>query len=459
LTARINADLRGMDWFFSGTVVYVLTEGIRLVGGMALLLYLEWRLALAAVALLPLMVVAVRFFSRRLYALSHWRMEQQATILKRLQETMGAMELVKAFAAEEREGERLVEAYGTARQLTMEGSAVGAAASAVLQAIPDVARGIVLIVGAWLAIRGAWTLGSLLAFQAYLGYVYGPARFLADANLSLQGSLAAMERVMTLFQTVPEENLERGATVERLRGEVAFREVGFAYGGGDGVLEEVSFDVRPGEHVAIVGPSGVGKTTLLSLLLCFYAPTEGEILFDGAPMSAYNLSSLRQRIGYVSQRTLLLAGSFEENLRYGNPGATRAEVERACRVAGLHGYIASLPQGYGTRIDERGANLSEGQKQRLAMARALIKNPDILILDEPTSALDSVVERWILDELPAYVGGKTMFVVAHRLTTIQRCDRILLLDQKRLVATGTHASLLAESELYREMVEKQWIGG
>jgi len=456
LMSRLSSDVTGLRWFFSSTLVYIVSNVLRFLGGVVLLFYLEWRLALAAVVLLPCLVVAVNYFAAKIRVLGHQGMEQQAQVSRRMQESLSAASLIKAFGSEGREVERIMSEQRHAFRISLEQVVVGSAASLSISTIADLAKLMVLLGGGYLVIAGDWTLGSLLAFQSYLGYVYDPAYYLATANLQLQTALAALERISALFDIVPEET-GIGLAVRQLRGEVELRHVSFAYSGSEPVLEDVSCSVQPGERVALVGPSGVGKTTLVSLLLRFYQPTEGEIWFDGQPASAYELASLRQRIGYVAQSTLLLSGTVDENLRYGNPEASHEEVVRAARVAGIHDFIVGLPQGYGSPVGERGVKLSEGQKQRLSIARALIMDPDILVLDEPTSALDSTVERSILDELPAMVRDKTLFVVAHRLTTVQDSDRILLLNEKRLVAAGTHRQLLDENDYYRSLVANQQI--
>ncbi len=454
LMSRLSLDVQGLRWFFSGTLVYLFTNILRFVGEVGLLFYLEWRLAIAAMVAIPGLVLSVRYFSGKLRALSRHGMEQQAQVSRQLQESLAAAVLIKAFSSENRTVGRVMAQLQAARQISMEQITVSSIANLVINAMPDLARAVVLVAGAYWVIQGNWTLGSLLAFQAYLGYVYGPAQSLAAANLQLQNALAALERVSALFEIVPEENLGTGIKVERLGGAIEFKNVSFSYNGAEPVLEDISFTVSPGERVAIVGPSGVGKTTLVSLILRFYKPTQGELWLDGLPASEYELGSLRRRIGYVPQSTLLLSGTVMDNLRYGNPQASQEQVIQAAQAAGIHDFIAGLPEGYQSHVGERGVNLSEGQKQRLSIARALIKEPDILVLDEPTSALDSLVERSILEALPPLVRGKTLFIVAHRLSTIQKADRILVLGEKRLAAEGTHQELLQSCDYYRSLFAK-----
>ncbi|MDD8013414.1 MAG: ABC transporter ATP-binding protein [Acidobacteriota bacterium] len=459
LMSRLLDDINGLRWFFSSTLVYMLGSVLRFGGGVVFLVYLNWRLALAVLVVLPLMFVSTRLFGRKLRVLSHHGMERRAEVYQSVQESLTQTSLIKAFATEKRTLQSLMGKLRAAMHIGMEQSTLGAVANLAINAAPELAQLIVLAGGAYFIIQGQWSVGSLLAFQSYVGFVYGPAQFLATANFQMQNAMASLERISALFDVVPEEHDGVGLRAEHLQGAVEFRNVCFSYNGRETVLDDVSFAVRAGEHVAIVGPSGVGKTTLVSLLLQFYRPQKGEILVDGKPAIEYELRSLRRRIGYVPQSPTLLSGTVADNLRYGDPEASDEDLHQAARIAGIHDFIASLPLGYQAPVGEGGVNFSEGQKQRLAIARALVKDPDIVILDEPTSALDSGTEASIFAALPELLHDKTLFIIAHRLSTIRQSDRILCFNDKGLVGDGRHEELKENCAYYQELLKSQEVKG
>jgi ABC-type multidrug transport system fused ATPase/permease subunit len=450
--ARLTEDVDGIRWFFSNTIAYIFSNVIRFVGGVCFLVYLEWRLAGAVLILLPALGWCVRYFSNRLHYLNHQTMEQKARIAGSLQESLAENTLIKAYASEKHTLRRLVCGWQRVFKTSLQQTTLASVAGLIVDSTPGLARLVSLSVGAVWIINGQWTLGSLLAFQAYLIYVFGPAQILASANMQMQKALAALQRVSALLNFVPEDNAGSGKLVQHLSGDIEFKNVSFSYNGSEPVLQNFSFRIQRGERMAIVGPSGVGKTTLLSLILRFYQPTSGEICFDDQPASDYEVRSLRRRLGYVAQRPRLISDTIMNNLCYGNPDASQAAVVRAADAAGIHIFIEKLPKGYQTKIGERGVNLSEGQKQRLSIARALVKDPDILILDEPTAALDAEAEQSLFDRLPEFVREKTLFIATHRLSTINASDRILLLNENRLVASGSHQNLIESNTYYRSMV-------
>lgn len=454
LMTRLSSDVQRLRWFFSSTLVYILSQTIRFIGGVIFLFILEWRITLIILVPIPILVFGMNYFAKKIHTLSHQSMEQEAIVSRQMQESLSATALIKAFSSEKRTSKQIIDKLKGSLQISLQQTTVNSLANFIMGLFPSLANAIAMAIGVILIINGRWTLGSLLAYQGYMSFVYNPAQFIASANLQLQNALAALERVSALYDIVPEEN-GTGNPVAKLSGEVEFKNVSFSYNPDEMIIEDISFHILPGEHIAVVGPSGVGKTTLISLLLRFYQPTQGKILFDEQEADIFEIHSLRERIGYVSQGNFLLSGSIIDNLRYGKLSATLEQVESACKSSGIHDFILTLPNGYNTIIGERGVNLSEGQRQRISIARALIKNPDIVILDEPASALDSIVEKSIFDSLPRVLIQKTMFVVAHRLATIRHSDKILLLNDKHLVAVGTHDELMNSNDFYRSLVINQ----
>jgi len=428
LMSRLSDDVDGLKWFFSSIIISIAESTLRFLGGIVFLFYLQWRLTLAVLVVLPGLFFIVGYFSRKLYALSHHSREQHARVSSRFQESLSSVPLIKALSSEERTTGRIMSEMKKAFQLSLEQSTVSSVANLAISSTPGVAKVVVLFAGAYWVIKGQWTLGSLLAFQAYLGYVFGPAQFLATANLQLQNARAALERVSALYDIVPEENTGTGLKAEKLRGDIEFRNVTFYYDAREPLIKDLSFHIRAGEHAVIIGPSGAGKTTLLSLILGFYKPVSGLIHFDGRPTSEYEISSLRRKIGYVSQSTQLLSGTIIENLRYGNPDATEAQVMSAVKAAGLDDFVSSLPEGYNTHLGGSRGNLSEGQKQRLSIARALVQDPDILVFDEPTSAIDNIAENAFFASLPFLLKDKTVLVVSHRLSNVKQFDQIISIN-------------------------------
>jgi ABC-type bacteriocin/lantibiotic exporter with double-glycine peptidase domain len=433
LISRIQSGANGVQWFFSGIVVQVLTQSIRFIGGLIFLFYLEWRIAVPVTLSLPITWFLARYMSKRTYVLSHHSMECSSELSGRFQEAFSSVPLIKAFSKERHTIRHLIDGLKNSFGIALEQQSMGFINNMAIQALPKLARFFVLVFGSYWIIKGDWTVGSLLAFQAYLGYVYGPAQFLVGMNNQFQNSRASLERVSVLFDVMPEDNVGIGEKIDGPLDHIAFKDVGFSYDGREQVLKGINFRVKAGQKVAIVGPSGAGKTTLISLLLRFYRPTSGEIYYGQKPASALETRALRRRFGYVPQETTLLSGSIMKNLRYGNTEATEAEVRRAAQAAGIDNFISGLPEGYDTSIGEKGIRLSEGQKQRISIARALVRNPDVLIMDEPSSALDAQTEAVVFASLAKMCGQKMVFMISHRPAPIQTADLVIRLDGKGAV--------------------------
>ena len=428
LQSRLVEDIDCIRWLFSNSAVHAISNFLKFAGGIGFLFYLEWRLSAIILILIPVLAGVMRFFGGRLHRLSHQAMEHRAEISGHVEESLAVLPLIKANSKEGSTRNRLMSLFGNLFRVGLEQQVIMSLAMMCINAIPALARLVTLGAGAIWIINDQWTIGSLVAYQAYLAYVFGPAQFLASTNLQFQKALAALERVASLFDSVPRNDGKSGRRVERLTGELEFRDVCFGYHAQMQVLTDISFHIRPGERVALTGPSGIGKTTVISLILQFYRLSAGAIYFDGQLATDFNTACLRRRIGYAAQNPQFLSTSVLENLRFGAPEADRDNIMRAARTAAIHDFIETLPQKYETIIGANGPELSEGQKQRLSIARAMVKDPDILILDEPTAALDHMTENSIFDLLASDLNGTTVLLVSHRLSTLARADRILWLN-------------------------------
>jgi len=382
--------------------------------------------------------------------------KQLSVLTTRVEQNLRGVRVVKTFAQEDAEIKR----FNLENQKWYDLSALSAKMQAnnipLLNLIADISSVAILMYGGTLVINHALTLGELVAFTTYVAQIVTPVRYLGMVLPAITMAAASAERVFEILDTVPMLTEKPDAPALKLeQGEVRFEKVSFAYGRQTGVLKDISFAAEPRQVIALLGPTGSGKTSVVNLIPRFYDPTAGRITIDGTDIRLVSLNSLRSQIGMVLQETTLFAASIRENIMFGKPEATQSELESAARDAQAHEFIMQMPEGYETEVGERGRTLSGGQKQRLAIARALLTNPRILILDDATSSVDSETEHLIQLALERVMHGRTTFVIAHRLSTVHSADLILVLDKGRIVARGKHAELLESSPLYVSIYHQQ----
>ncbi len=456
---RVDVDAYAIENLVMSGIFPLATSVVSLLVMFTALFWMNTTIALLSLAVIPFLYLCLRYYTKTLVNREERVKELESKLLERLYETFGAMRLVKSFARETHELGR----YGAAGETTMNARIAitwqQSLFSVVVSTITILGTALVVIVGGRLVMRGRLTVGDLTVVINYLGAVYGPLSAIAHTTGQLQGALAGAKRVRAMFALIPETHDAPGAIdASSVKGDVRFEDVGFKYPDGTAVLHGIGFEAKPGEMVALVGLTGAGKTTLVSLIPRFYDATEGRVLLDGVDVRQYRIRSLREKIAIVLQDPVLFAGSIADNIRYGRLDATREEIEAAARAAHAHDFITRLPKGYETEIAEAGGSLSGGERQRLSVARAILKNSPILILDEPTSSLDAISEEIVFAALRRLRAGRTTLVIAHRLSTVRDADRILVLDGGRIAAQGRHDELLKSSQLYRRMCARLSVG-
>jgi subfamily B ATP-binding cassette protein MsbA len=445
LMSRLLADVGQLQQVASETVADLLRESLAIAGFAAYLLWIDARLAVVCLTGAPLIVYPLSRLGKRLRRSTRRSQEQLERLSHISNEVFSGHRIVKAFGTERREGERFAEAARRLFRANMRVTAVVSSLPPVMELLGGLGTAAVLWYGARTIADGRLTAGEFTSFVAALFLMYGPAKKLSRVTANLQQAMAAADRVFETLDTHTEIQDAPGAVpLAPLREAIVFDRVGFHYDDDPAhpILRDVSFTVRAGQVVALVGRSGAGKTTLANLIPRFYDVTAGAILIDGIDIRQATVSSLRRQIGMVTQETVLFDDSIANNIAYGVPGATPAQIEEAARSANAHEFIMATAGGYATRIGERGQRLSGGQRQRLAIARALLKDPPILILDEATSSLDSESEQLVQAALANLMRNRTSIVIAHRLSTVQRADAILVLERGRVVEVGRHDELL-----------------
>lgn len=446
--------------FLSGRATLRLVEGLVLMLGTAIVLvWMQPRLALASLALMPLITWRALDFGRRYRPL--WRdvQDQMARMTSFLEQNLRGARIVKGFAQEEAEMARFARENTRWFEMNVRATRMRVLNAPVIDFLAALSSLAVIAYGGTLVIRGDLTLGEMVAFSTYLAQLVQPLRRVGMVIPGIAQATASGERVFEILDTASDvQEAPDAVALPPLRGHVRFERVSFAYFGRHPVLHDVSFEVLPGQRVALLGQTGSGKTTILNLLLRFYDPTSGRVLIDGYDVRRVTLKSLREQIGLVLQESTLFATTIRENIALGCPNATDEEVEAAARAAQAHEFIMALPHGYATRVGERGLTLSGGQRQRIAIARALLKNPRILILDDATASVDSETEYLIQLALQTLMQSRTTFIIAQRVNTLKNADLILVLEKGRIVARGTHAELLSTSGLYAEIYYRQLQG-
>jgi ATP-binding cassette subfamily B protein/subfamily B ATP-binding cassette protein MsbA len=456
---RVDVDAYSIENLVMSGIFPLITSVTALTVMFVILARLNLTIALLSLTVVPFLYMCLRYYTSTLVNREERVKELESKLLSRLYETFGAIRLVKSFSRETHELERYVAAGETTMKARIAITWQSSLFSVVVSTITILGTALIVIVGGSYVLNGRLTIGELYVVINYLGAVYGPLSAIAHTTGQLQGALAGTRRVRAMFALMPETVDEPDAIdASGIRGDIRVESVGFTYPNGTEVLRSISFTAKPGEMIALVGLTGAGKTTLVSLIPRFYDASVGRVTIDGTDVRKYKVRSLRERISIVLQDPMLFQGTIADNIRYGRLDATREQIEQAARDAHAHEFIARLPRGYDTEVAEAGGGLSGGERQRLSIARAILKDAPILILDEPTSSLDAISEEIVFAAIRGLRAGRTTIVIAHRLSTVRDADRILVLDGGQIAAQGRHEELLEKSDLYRRMCARLSVG-
>jgi subfamily B ATP-binding cassette protein MsbA len=457
LLSTITNDVATVQNFASSNTLDILVDLLTIVGILGLMFYLNWDFALVAIAVTPFLLLFVARFKKAVKKATHKVREHQADIVTVVQQGLESVRVVKAFGRQDLEEKRLDVVSHETVEAALKARRVKSLLSPVISVVVAACTAFVLWRGASLIVAGAMTIGALTVFLAYLTKFFKPVQDLAKMTNAIAQAAVALERIQGVLDT-DKIIIERpdAEVLARAHGEIVFENVAFGYDPEVPILRNVSFRIAPGQLVGIVGTTGGGKSTVVSLIPRFYDVDKGRVLIDGSDVKDVTKASLRSQIGFVLQDTVLFRGTIRDNIAYGRPGSTEAEIIDAARLANAHDFITAMPHGYDTLVGERGLTLSGGQRQRIGIARAIIRDTPILILDEPTAALDTESERLVIEGLERLMKGRTVITIAHRLSTIRDANKILVLKDGIVAEQGTHDELLALKGVYAELHRIQY---
>lgn len=459
LISRVTSDIDAIQSLVSNVLLGILVNILTLLGMIAVMFYLSWQFTLIALLVAPALFLVVFRFTRRIKKAARAMRRKEGQVVSVLEEVLSSIRVVKAFAREDYEQKRFERESRESVEMTLQARNIKAKLAPLVEIIVAAGTCLVLWYGARLVMAGDLTPGALLVFLLYLGKMYKPMRELSKMTDTISKATVGWERIREVLETESQVGNVKGARqAPRFQGRIEFDHVSFSYDGNREVLDDVSLQIEPGQLAALVGPTGGGKTTLVSMLPRFYEFTSGQIRIDGQDIRRFKIKSLRQQISFVLQESLLFRAPVWENIAYGKPEATREEIERAAKLAFAHDFIEEMAEGYDTMIGERGVTLSGGQRQRITIARAIIRQAPILVMDEPSSGLDPAAEQVVFEALSNLMAGRTSIVIAHRLATVRQADVIFVVDEGRIVERGTHDELLARGGLYSHLYELQFRG-